>query len=526
MSDITIENPVVISTITSPELLDLPPQQDNMPAMRHDPALPATLSTHTRNSSPQLINRHIRGSLSSMLLEQRDIIRALTHSPSVLANYVHYRGSQDIKFKGATITIPKVPFIPHNDPHICCIVDKMDGINNTDESCSNMIVRPLGPKGKVGVPYIIQDDNGTMIAKLTQVDKLYSSYLVVPPTSLASFIGKNRAVKHCISDIKLSHIRYIASDEFTNETLIAYILNYLILENSKLGKQLPLLFVRHYQSGICEKNTGDVVGLNIMENCDLGPLDNLPDHSGFDAYIQDYIIDDNGREVITSLVNPENILQILTQITVGLHMLQTLVNFTSGDLKAGNIFVKSEPINETYMGISLNAPFTCKIADYGKSSCMLYKPNGTAIRFFNESNLANVYLSIHPFEDEIEVENHEYYYTVSNTFNSQVYTRTRHMGIPFYHSFDYYTVLVSMLTNPAFYYMFFATDTLRRIFWDPIWDQPSDSNESMRRIRGYLLEGKGHSINDAINILRGLKLKCSAVHQVIKQLLILEALRS
>ena len=94
-------------------------------------------------------------------------------------------------------------------------------------------------------------------------------------------------------------------------------------------------------------------------------------------------------------------LQIIPKITVGLHMLQTLVNFTSGDLKAGNIFVKSDPINETYMGITLNAPFTCKIADYGKSSCMIYKPNGTAIRFFNENNLANIYLSIHPFEDEI-----------------------------------------------------------------------------------------------------------------------------
>lgn len=476
-------------------------------------------------------------SQDSMLLKQRDIIRALTHSPGVLANYIHYRGSQNIQFKGVNIIIPKIPFIPYNDPLTCCIVDKIDDGNNT---CSDIIVRPLGPKGKVGVPYIVQDGNVTMIAKLTQVDKLYSTYLTVPPTSLSSFIGRNRAVKHCISDIKLNHIRYIASDEFTNETLIAYILNYLVFENAKVGRQLPLLFVRHYHGAICTKNSGDIVGLNLMENCDLGPLDNLPSNPKFDKYVQDYIIDDNGEEVITTLVNPDTILQILTQITVALHMLQTLINFTSGDLKSGNVFVKSEPIDGHYMGISLKAPFTCKIADYGKSSCMLYKPNGTAIRFFNESNLANVYLSIHPFEDEIEVENHEYYYTVNNTFNSQVYTRTRHMGIPFYHSFDYYTVLVSMLTNPSFYYMFFATETLRSIFWDPIWDpkiredstlfgvqtSTTDSNEAMRRIRSYILEGKGRSINDAINILRGLRLKCSAVNQVIKQLLLLEGMRS
>ena len=261
-----------------------------------------------------------------------------------------------------------------------------------------------------------------------------------------------------------------------------------------------------------------------MENCDLGPLSNIPKNPQFSPYVADYTIDDNGRDITASLVNPETILQILTQITVGLHMLQQSVNFTSGDLKAANIFVKSEPIDQRYMGISLKAPFTCKIADYGKSSCMLYKPNGTAIRFFNESNLANVYLSVHPFEPNVKVDNQEYYYTVNHTFNSQLYTRTRHMGVPFYHSFDYYTVLVSILTDPAFYYMFFSTDTLRQIFWDPIWETPShyqsgDSHEAMRRIRGYLLEGKGQSIKDAINILRGLRLNCSAIQLVIKQLL-------
>lgn len=310
MSDTVIENPVLVSTIMPPELLNLPPQQDSMSTVGQYPIPPIKPSItvpnyyenstsrliHEQEVNPQLrdtsqsyldlrepqrgqISQQTKFSISTMLLQQKDIIRALTHSPAILTNYIHYRGAQEIEFKGATIPIPKVPFIPYNDPSICCIIDKIDGVSQTDEACSNITVRPLGPKGKVGVPYIIQDEAGTMIAKLTQVDKLYSTYLTVPPTSLASFIGRNRAVKHCISDIKLTHIRYIASDEFTNETLIAYILNYLVFENSKVGRKLPLLFVRHYQGGICNKNSGKIVGLNIMENCDLGPLDNLPSHS-------------------------------------------------------------------------------------------------------------------------------------------------------------------------------------------------------------------------------------------------------
>ena len=436
--------------------------------------------------------------ITTLLNDQRDIIRILTYSPYIFVNYIHYRESDDIEFQGSPIPIPSIPFIPYNDPTLCSIIND---INDNK-------FKPLGPKGKVGTPYLITDkelSNGYIIAKLTTIDKLHAKYLIKPPTSLSSFIGRSEEINHCISDIQLSNIRYIASDEFTNETLISYILNYLVIENSKVGNELPLLFVRHYKSGICNDN----IGINLMEYCDLGTLDK------FTYNMHNYEIDDNGKKLIRSLIDSDTIRQILTQIIVALHMLQTLINFTSGDLKAGNVFIKSDPIDIKYQGISLKSPFTCKIADYGKSSCMLYKST-TAVRFFNDNNLATAYLSIHPFTDDIIINDKLYYYSIGNTFNSQVYTRTRHMGLPFYHSFDYYTVLVSMLTNPSFYYMFFSNNLLRELFWDPIWDpQSNDSTIAMEKIHHYVIENKGKSINDAINILRGLKLKCSAVTDII-----------
>jgi len=147
---------------------------------------------------------------------------------------------------------------------------------------------------------------------------------------------------------------------------------------------------------------------------------------------------------------------------------------------------------------------------------MLSRAHNTALRFYNESHLANIYLNIHPFELDINQINTERYYTIGNIFNAQIYTRSRHMGIPFYRSFDYYTVLVSLLTNPAYYYSFFSSETLRKIFWDPIWFD--DSIEVMKRIRNYMLENKGQSINDAINILKGTKLKCNALNKVFNYL--------
>lgn len=450
----------------------------------------------------------------NMLARQKDIMRAIFYLPSVLAKYIHYRGSAPVEFRGVSIPIPPPPFIPYNDSNICCILDKIEGLEDTIEACRPLTVTALGPKGKIGIPYIIKSDNETdLVVKLSKVDKVYSRYHIDPPTSLREI--DSFGIRQCISKVKLSKIRYLASDEFTNETLIAYTLNLLAEEAN-----LPKLFVRHYQGAICSNNTtNETFGLNIMENCDLGSLDQLSRHNNFTKYLKEYNVNDNGREILSFLVDPDIILQILTQITAALHMLQNYAGFVSGDLKAGNVFVKSEPINTEYLGVKLKADFTCKIADYGKSSCMLPRLNGTSLRFYNESTLANVYLTVHPFTTDITKQDDEYYYSIGNLLTSQIYTRTRHMGVPFYRSFDYYTVLVSLLTDPAFYYMFFSNEKLRNIFWDPIWADSYDSDEVIRRIRQLVIEGKGKSITEAIAILKGLRLKCGAVNLVMSKIL-------
>ena len=456
----------------------------------------------------------------TMLARQKDVIRAIFYNPGLLSKYINYTGLDNVEFKGLNVPIPPVPFIPYNDNSFCCLLNKIVGVDSKDETedtCRTLSVTALGAGGKIGVPYIIKDEDGTeLVVKLSKVNKAYSRYDINPPTNLREI--DSLGIKQCISKIKLSRIRYLASDEFTNETLIGYTLNLVAEELS-----LPPLYVRHYQGAICsDPITSEDFGLNIMENCDLGSLDKVPNHPNFKQYIKQHHVNDNGREILSNLVDSDIIFQIITQITMGLHMLQNYVGFISGDLKAGNIFVKSEPINMEYMGIKLKAPFICKIADYGKSSCMLPRVNGTLLRFYHESILSNIYLAVHPFTPEIIQSDDEYYYTVDTPLVSQTYSRTMHMGIPFYRSFDYYTVLVSMLTRPAFYYMFFSTESLRKTFWDPIWINSAESDEVLSRIHQYVMEGKGERLADAITIVKGIKLKCGAVNLVINNLLSLQ----
>lgn len=447
-------------------------------------------------------------STADMLARQQDIIRVLFYVPSIMTKYVHYRGLEPIEFRGIPMPVPPIPFIPYDDSSLCCILDEIEGFETDEPACRPLTITALGPKGKVGIPYIIKSNTGTMVVKISKVSNLHCDYRAQPPGSITALDSRER--KHCITNVKFSTIRYIASDEFTNETLIAYALNFLADELS-----LPPLFVRHYQGAICSIND-ELHGLNIMENCDLGTLSALPEHPAFTEYVKEHEVDDHGYYIDERLIDPDVCFQILAQVTVGLHMLQSYAGFTSGDLKAGNVFVKSDPIDIEYLGIRLKAPFTCKIADFGKSSCMLPRANGTALRFYTESTLADIYLAIYTWDPDIEKEDGEYYYTVGYVFTSQIYPKIWHMGIPFYRSFDYYTVLVSMLTHPAFYYTFFSNPILRSVFWDPIWKD--DNIEVVNRIHHYVLERTGRSINDAIAILKGMRLKCDAVTLVMKRI--------
>lgn len=439
--------------------------------------------------------------LSRNLSQQNDIITALFYIPKFFVKYIHYRDLKEVEFRDFPISIPSIPFIPYNDKTFCCLLDKILG--KESQGCESFTIKQLGTGGKIGVPYLITTNDSEFVLKLTKVDEARSEYQSQPPTSLKQL--DIYGVDQCITKVPLTNIRYIASDEFTNETLIAYLLNYLASQLS-----LPPLYVKHYQGVIC-----DNYGMNIMENCDLGPLDNIINQVKFKKYIKvDYIANQ-----LINVVQPNIIYDIIKQITVSIHMLTNYVGFVSGDLKAGNIFLKSEAINMDYQGIKLKSDFICKVADYGKSSAMLRRQDGTALRLYYEKPLSTLYLSIDPFTTRIFQFDEEYYYISNDLFVTQTYTRTMNMGIPFYKSFDYYTVLLSMLTRPYFYYTFFSTDYLRNTFWDPIWKDTEEANQVLTRLKSNLGLEVGKSLVTPLTILRGISLKCAAVNIVMSKLL-------
>jgi hypothetical protein len=102
--------------------------------------------------------------------------------------------------------------------------------------------------------------------------------------------------------------------------------------------------------------------------------------------------------------------------------------------------------------VLLEAPFTCKIGDYGKSSLTVLLKDNIPYRFYNRNALSELYLKVNRYEPQVNCI--EDYYVISMS-SPEIYVYERHMGSPFYRSFDIYTLLISLLLNPIIYKTFF-----------------------------------------------------------------------
>lgn len=414
----------------------------------------------------------------------------------------------------ATQSINIKDIMPIDDPKYCCLTRYLDspGSPKNPESpkeqniCSGVgNVKPLGPKGKVGIPYLVMNKQGKkLILKVSDVPKLSIDI----DRTFHQLIGEDDQIKTCIAnDDILKNLIYIGLDEFTNETMIGYIINFTFKQFKMTDIGLDL-FVMYFLGFACSKpskspslySSAMMSGCHIQEYADLGTLSDISQNKDFM----------NGE-----ILREDVVLEIIKQIIVALDFLQKTIYFSSGDLKADNILVKRETVRVSYEGIKMNAQFKIKIADFGKSSCIVKTQSGKLLRFYNKNSLADAYLKIFPFTPHITSYNHggELVYIINNTFISQFYTRSRHMGTPFYGTFDIYTIFISLSLNPSYRHTLWGS--LRALIWNQLWIDPSDQKIVESRI---LKESGSRSITKAIEVLMGIKLRCLIMGKLISSL--------
>ena len=233
--------------------------------------------------------------------------------------------------------------------------------------------------------YLLTIGNKKFVLKIIRSGNPFIKYSNEPPSSTKNIIPKSCNYKD------LKNYSYLSSDEFTNEYLIGYLLDFVFRQFSNGLKT----YVNFYTATICTSNKflrTDNYDIIMMEYCDMGALNNIGSSNSFSSYLEDRLFNVGGIPSNIKVVKPDIVLNIYKQVITCLDFLQDKLQFVHGDLKVGNILLKNEQYRANYKNINIQSPFTVKLADFGKSSMtMLLGTQQKPFRFYNYSSLASSY---------------------------------------------------------------------------------------------------------------------------------------
>lgn len=295
------------------------------------------------------------------------------------------------------------------------------------------------------------------------------------------------------------NIDYLGCDEFTNEMIIGAILT-----------RLDIPTIKYYTSTVCKKEClkptdfGCVrEGIHFIEEAMPLAKINLTEK----IKVLDTLSWKNEYFVIEGITK-QALGNIISQVVILLDYLQEFY-FNHGNLGLSSLYYIDEEIDIDYRGIEFTSPFTVKLGNFNKSSLTLEGKKGP-LRIYNRSWLADRYLYIAPFDPLIsqdDITEKEPFFILDELFNASTFNRSQHMGLLFYLAFDTYSFFISLLTLPKFYYPFFE---YYNDLWEILWFESPRVKE-----RVYKNIGKELTLEDIINTLKGIRLRCDVTTRII-----------
>lgn len=411
-------------------------------------------------------------------------------NPSKLANELYFISNYSgEKEELKDVELIDSSYIPIDDPEICCL---MKGLQC--DSVVNTLRMPR--RNKMGVPSIVTLKNGDkVVLKIT------------PITPSAEFVVKeikgNDTPSQCIGHT--TDISFFGTDVFTNEIIIAYVLDSIF----KMHK-MPSLTVRHLRYSICQE-LYKTNGVTIMEFASLGNIGKLPQSKKFsEEHMELLKIDNIQNNFDLRVFKKETIFNIVKQITITYDFLNSF-DFNHSNSKINNVLAFDQPIQLNYKGVNVDCNFTIKLTDFDKAGLTINATNtekSNFIRFYSISPLAKMYFELFPYTPKVGKTEDVNYYKVGTSFSQQLYKQSRHTGLPFYKSYDLYTFMVSFLMMPEVFYQVFSDSELQSKIWEPLWFT-EDSHDIFFKIRNAVENDKEPSFKNVNDIISNKKLKCN-----------------
>ncbi len=437
--------------------------------------------------------------------ERNIVVTALSKDPRRFAATMYQEKASGLLGFGDKETFS--PYLTTNEDSLCCLIGKAgENLEQLPKICSVAVVDPLG-SGKQGQIYKITVADQKFVIKTREVNSLFLSYSEEPPTAVKELQSRKEEIALCLYR-DLTSTKYLGLDEFTNEVIIGFLLD-AVYQNYAKASGLKG-YIKHYSATICNQKRKKF-GVNFLEFADRGDLFKFVRDPSNAAYLEgrDFQESGTGAQVKTFrlyVFTRSALIDLLKQIVANLHFLQETIQFTHGDLKMLNILVRSEDTSINYNGMTHTSDLSFKIADFGRSS-MTLKLGDSGTRIYNRLAIAETYLGVVGFKPSVGTFFNQPYYEVDYNITASLIARLRHMGVPFYRSWDTYTFLLSLLTMPEVFYVVFTDPTIQAAIWDPMWF-PEDSSRMFLKLQKAVTDRKEPSFSNTVDMLKGSRLKC------------------
>src|SRR5579875_363106 len=358
-------------------------------------------------------------------------------------------------------------YIPANNQSICCLFGESRVIT---KNCQN--VKYLSKKNnKVSVTL---PDGKQLFVKFydnEDIDFTVSTYPSVPLKNV-----KNISVSSCMFPINF-YEKYIELNDYLCDLFIGIILSTVYKKQDVLKG-----IVNYYGGATC-------VERNIITDY----------YSDLFFNITIYSESKNIGGTEYSGVKKDFFINILKQVVANLLFLQQF-GFNHGELYINNLQYLDEDYRFEYQGIKGNSDFVIKITNFKNSSMTINTQNGP-YRLYNYDLASKAYLQVFSFKPSINKK----YYVVDTLMTKSSYAVIRHMGIPFYISFDMYTLLISLYLNSDFLNTVLADEELYTKFFYNIWANEKDVDKIYNELVKNLDK---QNFDIIVDILTGVNLRC------------------
>ncbi len=387
------------------------------------------------------------------------------------------------------------PYLKIDDPKLKCLLD---------DTC--------------GIKQEIKQGWYKINGKLLQVMRINPSSEILPESYTNVNLLEEYRYKmiDCLYGTFQSQEGHVASDLYTNNLLISSVLKYIY---NRIPIQAGLHGIQILEeSSIINSDTG-TLGVNLYSNDSVGLISFMSNERNFDALEN---VDINNFGTVTNRIrvfSKNFIIDLFRQLLTNLQMLQSKYSFNHGNLTQDKILVKRSPSNIAFNTIRNSSEFTFMISDFRYASMNINSGFGREsklYRLFNANKYAEKYFLVFPFKPVIDKSFDQAYYSIDDVLDIQLLAKIRHLGIPFYSSFDTMTLVISLLLIPQIYYRVFTDPELKRIIWDSLW-HPQET-KIFGEIQKLVESDKGTTYPDILNLLKGKWIKCNITDILISEL--------